>query len=169
MHTHQTPHAGHTPSRHAPARHHINLRLERWHRRCMYVSLAALLASGALWLLARYFLRAPGQFGETIHPLEPWAMKLHGASVMLALFFLGSLMNAHIRRALKAGRNLATGWGMMLTLLFLIFTGYCLYYVAGEADRPLWSVLHWAVGLATGALFLLHIVLGRRSNPHRPH
>lgn len=158
-----------TTQQRAAARLHINLKLERWHRRCVYVSLALLLASGAAWLVARYWLRQAGQFGETVHPLEPWSMKLHGAAVMLTLFFLGSLMNAHIRRALKAGRNLATGWGMIVTMLFLIATGFGLYYLAGESDRPVWSALHWVVGLATGALFVLHIVLGRRSNPHRAH
>ena len=155
------------PSHHS--RHHINLRLERWHRRCIYLSCFALLASGAAWLLARYFMRPVGQFGETIHPLEPWAMKLHGAAAMVMLFFVGSLMNAHIRRALKAGRNLATGWGMLLTLSLLTASGYGLYYLAGEADRPLWSATHWIVGLAMGLLIVLHVALGRRGSPHRAH
>lgn len=150
------------PTHHS--RHQINLKLERWHRRAIYCSAAALLASGAAWLLARYFLRVPGQFGETVHPLEPWAMKLHGAAAMLMLFFVGSLMNAHIRRALKSGRNLATGWGMMVTLAALTGSGYGLYYLAGEADRPLWSATHWIIGLATAVLMVLHIVIGRRGH-----
>lgn len=162
MPSHKTAAAAH-------ARQHINLRLERWHRRCIYASGAALLLSGAVWLLARYGLRAHGQFGETVHPLEPWAMKVHGASAMVALFFLGSLLNAHIRRALKAGRNLGTGWGMVATLALLILTGFGLYYVAGEADRPLWSLLHWGVGLWLGLLTALHIVLGRRGRPAHRH
>jgi hypothetical protein len=90
-------------------------------------------------------------------------MKLHGAAAMAALFFVGSMLHLHIRRAVKAGRNLATGWSMVGTLSFLVLTGYGLYYVAGDADRPLWSVLHWAVGLAAAILFVLHIVVGRRS------
>ncbi|WGG51115.1 DUF4405 domain-containing protein [Rugamonas sp. DEMB1] len=155
------------PSHHS--RHHINLRLERWHRRCIYLGCFALLASGAGWLLARYFMRPVGQFGETIHPLEPWAMKLHGGAAMVMLFFVGSLMNAHIRRALKAGRNLATGWGMLLTLSLLTASGYGLYYLAGEADRPLWSATHWIVGLAMGLLIVLHVALGRRGSRHRSH
>lgn len=147
----------------AAAGHHIRFRLERWHRFCVYGVLAALLASGAAWLIARYFMRPVSQFGETIHPLEPWAMKLHGAAAMAALFFVGSLLHLHIRRALKAGRNLVTGWSMMATLLFLAVTGYGLYYIAGEADRPVWSLLHWTIGLAGALLFVLHIVIGRKS------
>lgn len=92
----------HKPASHpaAHARNHINLRLERWHRRYIYLSCAILFATGLAWLLAHYFLRPVSQFGEAVNPLEPWAMKLHGAGAMAMLFFLGSLMNSHIRRAL---------------------------------------------------------------------
>ncbi|GJI90826.1 DUF4405 domain-containing protein [Duganella hordei] len=146
-------------------RPHINLRVERWHRRCIYASIAALLLTGGAWVLAHYFFRTAGQFGESASPVEPWAMKLHGAAAMVMLFFLGSLMNSHIRRAIKAGRNLATGWGMIAVMLLLIATAFALYYIAGEGDRPVWSLLHWAVGLAGGALFVLHIAVGRRRRP----
>lgn len=147
----------------ATTHHRFSFRLERWHRRAIYASGALLLATGVAWLLARYFMRPVSEFGETVHPLEPWSMKLHGAAAMALLFLAGVLLNVHIRRALKAGRNLATGWAMIGTLLFLVLTGYGLYYVAGEADRPVWSVLHWTVGLGAAVLFVLHIVVGRRS------
>jgi hypothetical protein len=147
----------------AATAHRPGFRLERWQRRSIYASGIALLLSGALWLVLRYFLRPAGEFGETVHPLEPWAMKLHGAAAMAALVFGGSLIHVHIRRALKARRNLVTGWAMIGTLLFLVLTGYGLYYIAGEEDRWVWSALHWIVGLAVAVLFVLHIVLGRRS------
>ncbi|MES2296530.1 MAG: DUF4405 domain-containing protein [Pseudomonadota bacterium] len=160
------------PTKHAnPAPHprHVNLRLERWHRRCIYGSCAALFVSGVAWLVAHFFLRSAGQFGEAASPIEPWAMKLHGAAVMVALFFLGSLVNSHIRRALKTGRNRSSGLAMMATLLVLVFSGYGLYYLASEGDRPVWSAVHWIVGLALGALILVHVLLGRRSNPYSKH
>jgi hypothetical protein len=147
---------------------HINLRLERWHRRALYWVLAILFLSGVAWLAARYFLRAPGEFGETVHPLEPWAIKVHGAAAMAALFFTGTLLNGHIRRALKSGRNLGTGWSMIGVLLVLLASGYGLYYLASEAGRPWWSGAHWIVGLAFGPLVVLHIVRGRRSRPQPP-
>ena len=148
--------------------YHVNLQLERWHRRCIYASCVLLVLSGAAWLVARYFLRPVGQFGESIHPLEPWAMKLHGGATMVMLFFLGSLMNSHIRRALKAGRNLVSGWIMLITMTLLIFTGFGLYYLAGESDRPLWSRIHWIVGIGLVALIVIHVVVGRASR-FKPH
>ena len=156
-------HHKHSADKASHARHHINLRIERWHRRCVYASILLLLASGAAWLVASYFLRPVGQFGPTIHPIEPWAMKVHGGAAMIMLFFLGSLMNSHIRRALKAGRNLVSGWSMIVMLLMLIATGFGLYYLAGENDRPVWSLVHWVIGLAIAAGFIVHIRLGRAS------
>jgi hypothetical protein len=153
-------------TRHPPAvkhHHRPGFRLERWHRLSVYATGVALVLTGAAWLVLRYFMRPVGEFGETVNPFEPWAMKLHGAAAMAALFFVGSMLHLHIRRAVKSRRNLVTGWTMVGTLAFLVLTGYGLYYLAGDADRPLWSVLHWAVGLAAVALFVLHIAVGRRS------
>ena len=72
-------------------------------------------------------------------------------------------MNAHIRRAIKAGRNLVTGWGMIAAMLALTASGFGLYYLAGESDRPAWSSVHWVVGLAAALLFVLHVLRGRRA------
>lgn len=145
----------------ALSRHHVNLRLERWHRRCVYASCLILLSSGAGWLIARYFFRPVGQFGESIHPFEPWAMQIHGAGAMAMLFFLGSLMNSHIRRALKAGRNLASGWSMIVTMAALVITAFGLYYLAGPDTRSIWSIVHWTVGLGLAGLIVAHVLLGR--------
>lgn len=141
----------------------VSLRLERWQRRCIYAVLAWLTATGMLWLLAHYFMRSVGEFGERIHPLEPWSMKLHGAGAMAALFFIGSLLNLHFRRAIKSGRNLLSGWAMIVFLAALAISGYGLYYLASEESRPLWSIAHWVTGLVLPVLTVLHIVLGRKS------
>jgi cytochrome b561 len=161
------PHHKNDANKAALARQHINLRLERWHRRCIYISCLVLVLSGATWLVARHFLRPVGQFGEAIHPFEPWAMKLHGAGAMVTLFFLGSMLNGHVRRALKAGRNLVSGWSMIVVMALLTVTGYGLYYLAGESDRPQWSLVHWAVGLGLAVLIIVHVRIGRASR-HAP-
>jgi hypothetical protein len=141
----------------------LRFRLERWHRFSLYGVSGLLAASGVLWLIARYFLRAAGEFGEAVNPLEPWAMKLHGAAAMAALFFVGSLLNNHIRRAHHGRRNRYSGWSMVALLSLLTASGYALYYLASESSRPLWSAAHWILGLLFPALLVLHIFLGRRA------
>jgi hypothetical protein len=128
----------------------------------VYAVLAWLTVTGAIWLIGHYFMRVPGEFGESVHPLEPWAMKLHGAGAMLALFFVGSLLNSHIRRAIKARRNLVSGWSMVAILLLLTVSGYGLYYLADEETRPIWSIFHWVVGLVLPLTVITHIALGRK-------
>lgn len=150
-------------TRHAKSHRHVNLRIERWHRLCIYAICGWLFATGVLWLVAHYFLHVSGEFGAGVHPLEPWSMKLHGAGAMVILFFLGSLMNGHIRRAIKSGRNVVSGWSMIALCLSLIVSGYALYYLASEETHRIWSAVHWVVGLAFPLLIIVHIVLGRRS------
>jgi len=142
---------------------YLSFKLERWHRRSIYATGIVLLLSGAAWLLLHYFLRPMSAFGEGVNPLEPWAMKLHGAAAMATLFLVGSLLHLHVRRALRAGRNTLTGWAMIATLSMLTLTGYGLYYVAGESDRAVWSLLHWSVGFVVAVLFVVHVLVGRRS------
>ena len=140
----------------------VDLRPERWQRRCVYGVCAWLVATGVLWLLAHYLMRTVAEFGESVHPLEPWSMKLHGAGAMFALFFIGSLANSHIRRAVKARRNLYSGWSMIAVLAALTVSGYALYYIASEHSRPIWSAAHWIIGLVLPLLLIVHIALAER-------
>jgi hypothetical protein len=142
---------------------HVNLRMERWHRRSLYAAVIALTASGMLWLTGHYFLRSPGEFGPTIHPLEPWSMRLHGAAALTMMFFVGSVLNGHIRRAWRAASNLTAGCSLIAVITLLTVTGYCLWYVAGESSRGTWSIIHWVLGLSFPQLLIWHIVRGRRS------
>lgn len=148
-----------------PARSHLppGMRLERWQRWAIYGSIGLLSVSGMVWIYAHFFLHSTTQFGETGNALEPWSMKLHGAAAMVTLFFIGSLLNGHIRRALRAGRNRLTGWGMIGMLGFLTVSGFGLYYLASENSRPIWSALHWGVGSALVFGLAAHIVQGRRT------
>ena len=130
-----------------------------WQRRCVYGVSAWLVATGVLWLLAHYLMRPVGEFGESVHPFEPWSMKLHGAGAMFAPFLVGTLLNSHIRRALKARRNLYSGWSIIAVLGALTVSGYGLYYVAGEFSRPIWSAAHWIVGLVFALLLIAHVAV----------
>jgi hypothetical protein len=152
-HRHQT---SHSRSR------SVNFQLERWHRWTIYGVCAALFLTGLLWLLAHYFLRTPGEFGETIHPLEHLSMQMHGAVAMVAWFFIGSLLNNHIRRAHRARRNMLTGWLMITLLAWLTVSGYGLYYLVTDNNQQIWSLSHWISGILWPALLIWHIKSGRK-------
>ena len=154
-----------TPSLHRPSRRKLtaSLRLERWQRQMVYLAVALLTISGAVWLLGHFFLRPQTEFGASISPLEPWSMKLHGAAAILLFFLFGTLLNMHIRLALRSRRNRRTGWMMLVMAAVLTLTGYCLYYFAGEQSRVFWSTVHWLLGVAFALGLVLHIVIGRRS------
>jgi hypothetical protein len=106
-------------------------------------------------------LRIEGELGPAPHPLESWALRVHGGAAMLALVVAGSLLPIHVRRAWHQRRNLLPGILLAGVLLLLTATGYALYYFGGEQARALISVLHWGVGLGAPALLLWHIASGR--------
>lgn len=139
--------------------------MERWQRRAVYLTVVLLTISGLAWLVAHFFLRPVTEFGESVSPFEPWSMKLHGAVAMALLFLLGSMLNNHIRRGLRARRNRGTGWSMVAITTVLVLTGYGLYYLAGESSRPLWSWGHWVIGIGFAAGLPLHVWWGRRTHP----
>jgi hypothetical protein len=137
------------------------IRLGRWHQGTVYAATAALFASGIAWLVLHYFFALPGEFGPTLHPGEPWMLKLHGAAAMAGLLVYGSLMPVHIRRAWAIRRNIVLGIGLVMLMLLLTVTGYLLYYAGDETTRPVISALHWVVGLVVPALLAWHIFSGR--------
>jgi hypothetical protein len=154
----------------SPGHHHphsrsrvAHFKLERWHRWTLYGVGLALLATGLLWLLAHYFMRVQGEFGETPHPLEHLAIQIHGALAMPALFFVGSLLNNHMRRAYYARRNLGSAWVLVAALSYLCISALGLYYLATDTSRTIWSMSHWILGLTLPILLVLHIRYGRKS------
>ena len=112
--------------------------------------------TGAVWLLAHYFMEQEGAYGPSPHPLEFWSIAAHGAFSLATLWMLGLLWAIHIPAGWRSLRRRWSGSLMFGTAGLLILTGYLLYYF-GDADlRPAVAVLHWAVGLACPVLFVVH-------------
>ena len=132
-----------------------SFRLNRPFKALVYLSFALLLLTGAWWMVAQGRLADEGW--ETLPRL---LMKIHGAAAMLALLILGAL-TAHIRRGWKANANRLSGALLVAVNVFLIVTGYGLYYAGGEALREWLSRWHAWIGLVSGVLLPAHIVAGR--------
>ena len=140
--------------------HGPNHRLARWQRRTLYISGVVLLASGVVWLALHYGVGAGA--GELPHPLEAWALRLHGLAAFVALFVLGALAAAHVPQGWRLSHRRRwsgqRGSGVLLCALgaLLALTGYLLYYFASEALRPALGWVHALVGLAMTVLVATH-------------
>jgi len=110
-------------------------------RASLYAVLVALLASGALWEagIARAML-----------------IKVHGAAAMASLVALGALLARHVTRGWAAKANRTTGVVMLAALLWLVVSGYLLYYAGDDALRSYAGQTHFWVGLALAGMFALH-------------
>lgn len=110
-------------------------------RAAIYAALAALVLSGALWEVN--IARSP-------------LIKVHGAAAMASLILLGALLARHVTCGWAAKANRATGVVMLAALLWLVVSGYLLYYASDEWLRALVSQTHFWVGLVLAGVFALH-------------
>jgi hypothetical protein len=137
------------------------LRLDRSFRYALYTAFAVLFVTGAGWLLADQMKDMSS--GEGWQLAVAYLLMAHGGTAMAALLLLGALFPLHVRRAWRAGRNRLTGATMVTFNAVLILTAFGLYYLGSETLRPWASLLHTAVGLLLPILFIVHVVIGRRS------
>ncbi|MGR4865779.1 hypothetical protein [Caulobacter sp. LARHSG274] len=133
------------------------------HRRRLAVNLSGLVlwGSGVVWLGLHYFAVRQGEFGPEQSPVEPWALKVHGAVAFLALWLGGLLWGVHVVNGWGQNRRRVSGGVLLGGFLLLIVSGYLLYY-GGEAGRPAISLFHWVLGLGLPALYVAHRILERR-------
>ena len=143
-------------------RHFIErTRLGGLHKALLYGAVALLWLSGCAWLLFHDVLTAKGA-DAGISPMEPLAMKIHGAATMAFIAVFGSLVPMHLRRGWVLRLNRPSGVLITTACLLLMITGWALYYLAGESTRAVVSVVHWVLGLALPLVVVLHILAGRR-------
>jgi hypothetical protein len=112
--------------------------------------------TGAAWLISHYALVYEGEFGPLPHPLEFWSIAAHGAFAFASLWLIGLLWSVHIPAGWRSLRRRWSGSVMFGVAAFLILSGYVLYYLGNAEVISVVGALHWAVGLACPALFLLH-------------
>lgn len=147
---------------------HDGMRMPTWMRRWVFVSGAACLLTGVLWLLFHHFVRHEGAFGPEAHPLEHTWLTLHGGAAIFMTWVFGLIWLPHVRRGWQRKRNLVSGATMASSIIVLAASGWGLYYLGDELWRAVVSALHWSIGLAGGAWLPIHIWRGRRSVAPEP-
>ena len=133
-----------------------SLRLARSHRLFLHTVAVGLWISGALWLLFHYGVPHEGEFGPARHSLEAWCLTLHGGFAVVATWTFGWLWSAHIVRGWSVGRRRRSGGLLVFGSVWLVLSGYLLYYLGNEHARAVTSLLHWSVGLAIPLAFVFH-------------
>jgi len=140
------------------------LAIGRGPRLGLYAVGSGLWLSGGLWLLFHYFGQSRGEFALGPHPLEPWWLTLHGAFAVGAIWVFGLLWSVHITSGWAGGERRRSGGLMVGLFLWLILSGYLLYYLGHEELRAVASLLHWSLGLLLPVAFILHrLVAARRA------
>lgn len=136
------------------------MRLRTSFRYSLYTAFAALVLTGAGWLLADWQKDVAGD--ELWQQIAANVLMVHGGTAMLTLLLLGALVPLHLRRSWRSGKNLVSGSIMAAFNAVLIVTAFGLYYLGSDAVRPWMSWIHLGSGFSLALLFPLHIWLGRR-------
>ena len=139
------------------------LRLDPRFRFALYGAFALLVVTGAVWLVADQLKDSPE--GELWQRVSASTLMVHGGVAMATLLLLGALFPLHVRLGWRSGRNRLTGPIMIGFNAVLIVTAFGLYYSGSDAVRPWMSDVHILLGFALPALFVGHVLLGRRSRP----
>jgi hypothetical protein len=87
--------------------------------------------------------------------MEFFSIAAHGAFGFASLWLLGLLWSVHIPAGWRSLRRRWSGSIMFGVAALLIVSGFLLYYLSADMI-PIVSMLHWGIGLACPALFLLH-------------
>jgi hypothetical protein len=132
------------------------VRLSSGRRWTTYGVCATVWLTGAAWLLTHYFFRRSGTFGPEANPWEVWQLRGHGLAAFAFLWLFGMLWGVHILNGWASHRQRWSGGILFAFAAILIGSGYLLYYLGDEVVRPTVSVVHWIVGLGSGATLLCH-------------
>ena len=141
------------------------MKIARPYRIGLYVTGWGVWLTGVLWVLYHYFMRVKGPFGFKTNPLEEWWLISHGAFAVLATFLFGWMWSQHVVTGWDMRWRRRSGGTMAGVTIFLIVSGYLLYYI-GNPDLLNWTAIaHWAIGIAALALFFVHWL--SKSRPRR--
>lgn len=125
----------------------------------LYLSTAALVVSGLLWLSVHHLawpIVSHASLEGLPSPWEPWLMKVHGAAMMLMLFMVGRLSGTHVMKGWRQHWRVAEGLGLLVGVVLLALTGYSLYYLIPDNWRDANGWFHGVMGLIWGATLIVH-------------
>ena len=136
------------------------LQLDYRFRWALYAVFSVLFVTGAVWLIADARKDSPS--GDFWQGVSSSLLMVHGGVAMVTLVLLGALIPVHVLRAWRSRKNRWTGAFMVTSNALLVVTAFGLYYAGSDVFRAWVSDVHIAVGLVFPALFVAHVLIGRR-------
>ncbi len=136
------------------------LQLDYRFRWGLYAAFSVLFVTGTVWPIADALKNSPS--GEFWQAVSADLLTIHGGATMVTLLLLGALIPVHIQRAWRSRRNRLTGIAMATSNFVLIVTAFGLYYAGSDVFRAWISDVHIAVGILFPAVFVTHVLTGRR-------
>lgn len=126
--------------------------------------LGLLLVSGLLLLPGMLDLRLEWEVPASLMlGSRVWWAALHGLLAFAAVGVVGALFPLHIRSGWRRRKHVRSGLTLLALIIALPLTGWGIYYIADERWSVWSSVAHVILALATTLLFVIHMVLGRRT------
>lgn len=126
-----------------------------WQKQFVLTGILSCSLTGAAYLLGHEF-----QIEQTVlgnHMVLAW----HGITAMIATLALGSVLPFHLKAGLKSKRKRWSGLSQLAFLTTLLSSGALLYY-GPEEIRDTVIAIHWMIGIAFFAIFLLHGVFVKK-------
>ncbi len=93
-----------------------------------------------------------GEFGIEPSPYLGILLKLHGISAFCFLISFGFFLGTHVQNTWRMKKNRISGYGFITAQVFMIITGYLLYYMGWNFLR----YLHFAIGFSLPFLIGIH-------------
>lgn len=138
------------------------LQLNPRFRFALYSAFSTLFVTGAAWLVADGLKDTSN--GDLWQVIAANLLMLHGGAAMVTLMLLGALVPLHVMRSWRRRKNRVMGLTMVTVNAVLVVTSFGLYYFGSDLLRPWMSTVHSGAGMALPLLFIVHVVLGRRSS-----
>lgn len=153
----------------APKRRRVG-GLKRSQELAIYWVSSCLFASGVVWLIYFYFVRVVDQFGfENPHPLQGYFLIGHAVFALPSVWIFGLLWLIHVKPGWRARKKRWSGGTIWSLVLWMILSGYSLYYIGDDEIRGWLSLSHWVAGLPALVVFLVHIFLQLRQVQSGPN
>ncbi|MDE0839874.1 MAG: hypothetical protein OSB41_12605 [Kiritimatiellae bacterium] len=125
----------------------------------LYAATTAVVVTGLVYGIMRYFLEPADAFAVVNHPLQPLFHTLHVLSAPALAIMLGVFWASHAWAYFISGepKGRYSGLGMLITTTIMVFSGYLIQTTTESLWRNIWVWLHDVSSILWTAAFVIHV------------